>query len=47
VKKGYSMNSIAKMLNDKGVPAAKGGRWYATTIQALVRSETAKALAKK
>jgi len=47
VKKGKSMNSIATYLNDTGVPSARGGRWYASTIKAIITSETAKALSKK
>ena len=47
VKKGTSMNAIATHLNDKGIPTARGGRWYASTIKAMVTSETAKALSKK
>lgn len=39
-----SMNQIARTLNEEGVPTAKGGQWYASTIKAMVTSETAKAL---
>lgn len=41
---GISLNAIARTLNDEGVPTAKGGRWYASTIRAMVTSETAKAI---
>lgn len=44
VKRGYSFNSIARNLNDKGIPTARGGKWYASTIKAMVESETARAL---
>jgi DNA invertase Pin-like site-specific DNA recombinase len=46
VHSGESMNAVAKNLNDQGVPTARGGRWYASTIKAMTTSETAKALAK-
>lgn len=42
-----SYNSVARTLNDKGVPTARGGKWYASTVKAIVESETAKGLAKK
>ncbi|MGN7965057.1 recombinase family protein [Microbacterium sp. 22179] len=41
---GESMNAIARTLNAEGVPTAKGGKWYASTVRAIVTSETAKAL---
>lgn len=41
---GVSLNAIARTLNDEGVPTAKGGRWYASTIRAMVTSETARML---
>ena len=41
---GTSMNAIAKTLNDEGVPTAKGRKFYASTIKAMVTSATAKAL---
>lgn len=44
VKKGESMNAIALDLNAQGIATARGGRWHASTIKAMVTSETAKAL---
>lgn len=41
---GISMNAIARMLNDENVPTAKGGKWYASTVRAIVVSETARTL---
>ncbi len=35
---GKSLNSIASILNDEGVPTAKGGRWHASTVAHVVRS---------
>lgn len=42
---GDSMNAIARKLNDAGVATAKGGKWYPSTVRAIVTSETAKSLA--
>lgn len=42
---GTSLNAIARTLNEAQVPTAKGaGRWYASTVRAIVSSETAKTL---
>lgn len=41
---GQSMNHIARTLNGEGVPTAKGGKFYASTIRAMITSETAKSL---
>ena len=41
---GVSLNAIARTLNEERVPTAKGGKWYASTVKAMVTSETAKAL---
>lgn len=41
---GEGLNSIARTLNAEGVPTAKGGTWYASTVRAIVTSETAKSL---
>ncbi|MCJ1687865.1 recombinase family protein [Rathayibacter sp. VKM Ac-2927] len=41
---GTSLNGIARTLNDEGTPSAKGGKWFASTVKAIVESETAKAL---
>jgi DNA invertase Pin-like site-specific DNA recombinase len=35
---GKSLNAIAATLNAEGVPAAKGGKWYASTIRHVLRS---------
>jgi DNA invertase Pin-like site-specific DNA recombinase len=35
---GKSLNAIAATLNEEGVPTAKGGKWYASTISHVVRS---------
>ncbi len=32
-----SMNWIATQLNQKGIPASKGGKWYAVTIKCLLK----------
>jgi DNA invertase Pin-like site-specific DNA recombinase len=37
-KQGASYGAIAKQLNEVGIPAARGGRWHASTIQHVVRS---------
>lgn len=31
--------ALARKLNDDGVPTARGGRWYDTTVRAILRSE--------
>lgn len=41
---GLSMNKIAAKLTADGVPTAKGGRWYASTVRGILTSETAKTL---
>lgn len=41
---GDSLNAIARTLNDEDVPTAKGGKWYPSTVRAIVTSETAKHL---
>lgn len=41
---GLSMNAIARALNDENVPTARGGKWYPSTVRAVLTSETAKAL---
>ena len=35
---GKSLNSLATALNGEGVPTAKGGRWYASTVSHVIRS---------
>lgn len=42
---GESLNSIARTLNAEGVTTAKGRTWHASTVRAIVTSETAKKLA--
>jgi DNA invertase Pin-like site-specific DNA recombinase len=42
---GDSLNAIARKLNDECVPTAKGKTWHASTVRAIVTSETAKSLA--
>lgn len=42
---GLSMARIAALLNAEGVPTARGGKWYGSTVRAMLTSETAKALA--
>ncbi len=41
---GMTMNAIARALNAEGVATARGGQWYASTVRAVLTSETAKAL---
>lgn len=43
---GLSLNAIARTLNDESVPTARGGKWYPSTVRAIVTSETAKAIAR-
>ncbi|MEZ3156671.1 recombinase family protein [Microbacterium sp. BWR-S6Y] len=38
------MNAIARTLNDEAVPTARGGKWHASTVRAVLTSETAEAL---
>ena len=42
---GASLNGIARTLNDEGIPTAKGKTWHASTVRAIVTSETARKLA--
>jgi DNA invertase Pin-like site-specific DNA recombinase len=38
---GLSINGIARRLSDEGVPTANGGqRWYASTVKAVLESQT-------
>lgn len=42
---GESLSAIARELTERGEPTAQGGaRWYPSTVQAVMRSETARAL---
>ena len=45
VSSGEGYNAIARKLNAEGTPTARGGKWYASTVKAMVESETAKSLA--
>ncbi len=42
---GEGLNAIARTLNEEGVTTARGKTWHASTVRAIVTSETAKALA--
>nr|WP_275934953.1 recombinase family protein [Microbacterium testaceum] len=42
---GDSLHAIARTLNAEGVTTAKGKTWHASTVRAIVTSETAKSLA--
>jgi DNA invertase Pin-like site-specific DNA recombinase len=35
---GKGLNAIAAALNEEGVPTAKGGKWYASTIRHVIHS---------
>ena len=37
---GASCNGIANSLNDRGVPAFGGGKWYPLTIRRILLNET-------
>lgn len=41
---GRNMSQIARDLTADGVPTARGGEWRASTVQAVLRSTTAKSL---
>lgn len=41
---GESLNAIARTLNDEGVTTARSKTWHASTVRAIVTSETAKLL---
>jgi DNA invertase Pin-like site-specific DNA recombinase len=40
-----SLNEIARRLNSEGVHTARGGAWHASTVRAILASDTAKRLA--
>lgn len=42
---GLGMNEIARRLNGEGVQTARGGSWHASTVRAILFSDTAKELA--
>jgi len=41
-RKGSGLSAIAAVLNDEGVPTARGGvRWYPSTVRAVLAAEAA------
>jgi DNA invertase Pin-like site-specific DNA recombinase len=40
-----SLRAIVDQLNAEGIPTPRGGRWHASTVRAMLVSETAKSLA--
>jgi len=44
IEDGHSLNEIARTLNREGVPSARQGRWYASTIKAIRDSKTAETI---
>jgi DNA invertase Pin-like site-specific DNA recombinase len=38
-KEGMSINLIAKLLNDDGVPTINGGKWYGSTIHSILKNK--------
>jgi hypothetical protein len=34
----YSLREIAELLSAKGIPAKRGGRWYASTVRNIINS---------
>lgn len=45
VDSGLGLNGTADKLNAEGVPTAKGGKWYASTVSRVVRREENRASA--
>ena len=39
IKDGYSIHTIASKLNDLGIKAPKGGRWYGESVSKLLQNE--------
>ena len=39
-KRGMSLRAIASELNVAGIPAKKGGKWYASTVRCALRNRT-------
>lgn len=35
---GLSLPAVARLLTEEGVPTARGGRWYPSTVAAVLRS---------
>jgi DNA invertase Pin-like site-specific DNA recombinase len=42
---GLGLNEIARRLNQEGVATARGGSWHASTVRAILASDTARKLA--
>jgi hypothetical protein len=42
-----SYNAVARSLNQQGISTAKGRTWYASTVKAMVESETAKRITRR
>ncbi len=38
--KRLSMNKIASILNEENIPTARGGKWFASTIRAILNNKT-------
>jgi DNA invertase Pin-like site-specific DNA recombinase len=36
-QEGYTLAALARELNRRGVPTARGGRWYATTVKNILQ----------
>ena len=36
-QEGYTLSGSAQELNRRGVPTARGGRWYATTVKNILQ----------
>jgi DNA invertase Pin-like site-specific DNA recombinase len=47
VDRGMSYNAVARSLNQQGISTAKGRTWYASTVKAMVESETAKRITRR
>jgi DNA invertase Pin-like site-specific DNA recombinase len=45
-QKGASLRQIARELEDKGIPTARGGAWASATVLSVIRSPQSKALVK-
>lgn len=41
---GLGLTAIARTMTERGVPTARGGKWFASTVQGILNSETAKTL---
>ncbi|MBW1732523.1 MAG: recombinase family protein [Deltaproteobacteria bacterium] len=38
-RRGVSLNKIARTLNERGVPTARGGKWYACTVSYILKNK--------